>query len=405
MKKAVSLAFLFICIFFIYQFGVNFFKNSHELTYSIQKDNYSFKVKESFLKDHYNIEVEVREYDFYFQQENNFNKQKKIISDFEFKEENGLMCIYPVYTEIEDAYLLCSDNDKIYTKDSLNGNSMVQAFYNELVDKKYEEVLPIDETVKTYNRITYYPNAMNEYVALWYYQGFISFSNNSAVYRPFLSFDRYENTLSALIGKYYITPYYSSKKLFECSSFEVYDVSSNENFTIDLNTTLSNFSYKNGVVEDKLYIFDKNNMVQIAIDPKKKKSEIVGNKDINGLDYQGKWTTRNIYDFSQSIVKFSSFDETKLRERYSYINAVEDRNSYYFYDGEGLYQVYKQNLDKKILLLKQQNMKEIQVNDGFIYYILGDTIYKYNINTGIRKILQYSELQYNWENMYSIYKK
>lgn len=404
MKRAISLVFLLVCLFFIYQFGVNYLKNTHEVAYTIQNNNYVYEVKEVFNKDHYDIEIEKDNYTFYLQQDNSFNKQKHILKTIEWKQENDVLCIYPVYQENISSHILCSDKKQMYSKDSINNKSLTVIFTNELKEKKYNIPESKEETVRTYGQVNYYTSAIDETIILWLYQGFLKMNNEEAEYYQVMPFDRYENTLSALVGKYYVTPAYNNNVLFEIDSFEVYDVTSEAQYTLSLDQPLSDFSYKNGVVDNKLYIFDKNTMTQIEIDPKKKIAQVIGNTNLNGQDYQGSWETRNIYDFGKTLIQFSSFDQSQLQQKYSYISAVEDENSYYFYDGGGLYQVYKQNLDKKILLLKQQNMKEIQVIDGNIYYIVNDTVYKYNKREGNQRILKYSELQYNYENIYAIYR-
>lgn len=405
MRRAFSLALLFACLFFIYQFGVTFIKNTHQETYTMQNNNKIFEIKETFKNKHYFIDIKTENYSFTFEQKNEFNKQKEIIEDIIWKEKNGLLCIYPVYKENKDTYFLCNDTKKIYTRESLKNNEVVKELEIELIEKGYKNNNQETEIEKRYNQVSYYTNAIKETIALWYYQGFLKITNQGLAYHEFLNFDRYENTLSGMVGKYYLSPVYTGNKLFECQEFEVFDVTNNYHFRIPLDVTLSNFSYKNGVIDGKLYIFDKKNMTQIAIDPKKKTSEIVGNQEKGGQDYQGKWESKSIYDFSNTIIKFQEYETNELIGKYSYNFITADTTSYYFYDGEGMYQVYKNNIDQRILLLKQKNMKEIQVVKDNIYYIVDNTLYRYNKLTGTNRLVVYNDLRYNSENIYEVYYK
>jgi len=407
MKKAFSLALLLICLFFLYQFGVNFFKNSHEVEYSIRNGESVFSVFEHFQKEHYYFEIQTGDYTFVFEQPDQFHKMKQIIEEIEVLEKNGMMCIYPNFKDDVSTSVFCSDKNNMYAYESVKNTGIVSEFSQILKDKGHVPVFaePYQETEKSSGRITYYSSALDEVLAVWFYQGFSLFDSERSLYQSTISFDRYENTLSVMAGKYYVTPLYQDNRLYEFSSVYVFDVTNNTNFTIDLGTTLSNYTYLNGVVDEKVYLFDKNTMQQIEIAPKNKSSRILATKNEDGLYYHGEWTNRNIYDFVQNKITFVNFDDTDLRSRYSYLFAYDVGSSYYFYDGTSFYQVYKDKMDVKILLFQQSNIQEIKVRDGYIYYILGDTLYKYTPGSNIRRILKYDELLYNAANIYDVYRK
>lgn len=404
MKKAMSIAFLMICLFVIYQFGVTFFKQSHEIQYTLKKDSRSFLVHEKFYHQRYYIEIHSDDYTFFLEQDNSFNKMKQIVEDIEFVEEAGMMCIYPDLKNQELTTVVCSDQKKMYAYESVRERAFVSNFVSTLQKDgkfRYKEV----EEVEEHNgQITYYTSAMDEFVSLWFYQGFSIFNSERSLFQSTLSFDRYENTLSRFVGKYYVTPQYTDNKLYEFSSFYVFDVTTNANFTIELDEAVSNYSYVNGIVDDKLYIFDKNLMKQIEVHPAKKTARVVASGNEDALYYHGEWETRNIYDFSQNKIAFLDFDDTKLKEKYQYISAYYSNRSYYFYDGSGFYQVYEDFSDTPMLLFEQAGIKDIKVVDGYIYYILGDTLYKYTPGILRKRIMKYDEFLYNSSMLYDIYR-
>ena len=62
-------------------------------------------------------------------------------------------------------------------------------------------------------------------------------------------------------------------------------------------------------------------------------------------------------------------------------------------------------MDNPILLWKMDGIKEIQVVGDTIYFIKGDTIYYYNNANGIRRVIKNNELNYNYTNIYGVYRK
>jgi len=410
MKKAISLMFLCICVFIIYQYGVNFLKTTHTVTYNIKNEK-DFKIEESFKNKHYYYLITSGEYKFYFKEKNLFNKTKHVIKDIYQKEENGMMCIYPVYVK-GPSTIICSDKNTVYTYNSVKHNSLVSLFYNELKNQGY--TFEFDELNNNYTQIgdnpqikdnvTYYSKNFEdkENLVLWNYKGFTILNKNRSLNVYPLSFDRYENTISTLISKYYITPVYQDNKLFNFNKVYIYDILTHKDYELDLGITLSNYTYINGIVDNKLYLFDSSKIIQLMIDPKEKEVEIVGDKEKNAIYYDGKFTERNIYDFVNKKIKFK-IDDAQLKEKYNYTLSYENIDSYFFYTGNKLYQVYKDMIDIPILIVDNKNVKEIKIKNDNIYYILKDTVYKYELNKISVPLIKYNELLYNNYNMYDIY--
>ena len=107
MKKAISIVLLCSCVFIIYQFGVNSIKRTHNINYNIKNEK-QFTVTENFKENSYYFDITSGDYNFYYKENNLFNKRKNIIKNIKYQEENGILCIYPVY-EKESSIILCND--------------------------------------------------------------------------------------------------------------------------------------------------------------------------------------------------------------------------------------------------------------------------------------------------------
>ena len=82
MKRIFTFMFFLAILAIIYQFGVNFFKNGHDLSYDLVENNVEFKVREIYDKDengYYTITLENDNYHFVYEVKDSFNKRKKII--------------------------------------------------------------------------------------------------------------------------------------------------------------------------------------------------------------------------------------------------------------------------------------------------------------------------------------
>lgn len=409
MKKVISLVILIACLFLIYQTGVTFLKRGHEVEYSIKSENHTFLIQEQLKNQKYYFQISVGSREFYLEENNQLNKMKQVIEDIYVVEEDGMMCIYPILKKGNFQSMMCHDGARMYAFESSKHTSsaikLIQKIQSNHIVVPFLE--NVEETEQKNGQVTYFTSAMdpNEEITLWFYQGFSVFNRERSFYEDTISFDRYENTHSELVGKFYVTPKYIDNRLYEFSSVLVFDVTNHVKFELDLGTTLSNYTYINGIVDSKLYLFDKNTMQQIEINPASKKARIIASGSGDAMYYNGKWENRNIYDFVNEKITFMYFDDTELRARYVYNSSYMSGDSYYFYDGFSFYQVYKDSLNTPILLFSQEGIKDIRVVDGHIYYIYEDTLYKYSPTLGRKRIMKYNEFSYNSSSLYDIYRK
>ena len=204
--------------------------------------------------------------------------------------------------------------------------------------------------------------------------------------------------MGILINNLYVVPKYSKKP--EISSYYIIDIIKNKKHEIKLKNKLSTSIYINGVVDDKLYIFDKSNIIQYVIDPKTKKIKKSGDKTSIKY-YDGKWIDYNPYEYVKKELKFNYIEEKKMPFEYKQI--YQTSKYYYYYDNyNNFYKVYKNNLKSPIFLFNQSDIKEISIINDKIYFLIEDTLYRYD-EYGIKNILKRKEINYNSKNIYSVY--
>ncbi len=415
MKRALSLICLLALLFFVVQWTVTHFEKKHEVNYKIVASKKEFSIYERYEKnlgDNYYLEIKQGNHKFNYTINNKFNKRKNIIDNLIFIEEDNTLCIYPkLVNDEEKLNIECSKDNKTYSYESMKNNKLVISLIEKL--KAEKESLPAweiqsEEETKANTSTTYNKNILPEdYITVWNYKGLEIITNKENIYTVLSIYDKYENTHGLLVDKYYLLPLYRSNRVYDFDSLNILNLETNEQKIMTLDRTFNQDTYINGVVDNKAYYFDKDNSVQISIDPKKQDKRIVGNKDINTQYYNGKWNTVNIYDFINEKKVFK-FDYSVIKELTSKnpVEVFDTLSSYYYFTTDGsFYRLSKTNLDTPILLFKQANMKEIKVIKDTIYFVVGDTLYYYHDNYGIRKIVKNQEWNYNLTNIIDIYKK
>ena len=405
MKKIFSFIIILGLLFFIFQFGVTMLKSSHVVNYEINVGEQSVKIIEEYKKtkkdDYYFFKVDIDGETFVFDVDNKFNKQKHIIDDFKIYKEKELTCLSPVYTKNnDDAQIICSINgvQTSYTtvKEQYNMNEFVSTLENFNSDKfESSNVKVMLDKMNIYKDNVY----EDEYLVVYDYKELIKISKNVREKIKFSNYDIYHNEMGRLIDKYYVLPNFENKP--EYSGMLVIDIINKDKKIIKFDDEISTNLYVNGIVDNKLYFFDRSNFIQYEISPKKTSYRIVGNKTTNGQYFDGKWSTKNIYDFYNQNIIFN--EELPVKD--NYLKAYETNKYYYYYNSNNeFYKVYKEELDNPILLFKYDNIKEVIVINDRVYFINENTIYRYD-ETGIKILVTNNEFKYNYENIYGVYYK
>lgn len=403
MKKIIKSILLIFLAILVLEIVVFIFKDYHEVNYKVVNDN-TFNVKEVYDNGNYYFSVEKDKNKFYFDLKNRNYKSKKILKDVLFYEKDSLKCIFPVFKNNETLNILCSKDNNLYTYDYFKDD--LKEFVDIISSKNYntDNFKTNDSYKKLNSSYVYQENILDDtYIYVWKYNGFYSINNKKLSQVNLFSNDTYLNNLGRNVSKYYVIPDYDQK--YEFNKFYVINMTNDKIKEIKLKKkkTIPNDYYINGVVDNKLYLFDMDNLLQYRINPKKLKIEEVGNKSLGGIFYDGDFSTLNIYDFKeQKIIFTEKFDIPKQIENYGEI-FIDNENIYYTYNNDVIY--YNKVLDKKIYLFNKEDISNISLIDNTLYFICKDTLYYYNIHNGMNKVITYDELLFNKTNRYVVYKK
>ena len=94
MKKVISILILMILMFLAFEWGFTFFKKGHEVNYEVYFNNKKFQVDEVYEKtstDIYDILITNDNHKYSYVIGNQYNKQKKIIKEILYYQENDRM--------------------------------------------------------------------------------------------------------------------------------------------------------------------------------------------------------------------------------------------------------------------------------------------------------------------------
>lgn len=406
MKRIFSFLLLLAVLFLGLEFLVTMFTKEYIVSYTLFSNKKEFKIRENYSKEYgnvYDVSITVGDNNFYYNINNTFNKQKHIIKDIVYYEDNNDMCIYPILKDDSGTYIECIKDGNLYVKNSFPNLNLVNMISNDLDSRGYRLDYHEDYTDKYGNSTIYQKNIIDgDTVLLWQYKGVDMFTNRTSHGINAIGFDKYDNKLGTLVGKYYVVPKYENNKVLEFNKVEVIDVENIKSFTIDFKDyTLSSGTYVNGIVNGKLYYTDSYNLTQLELNIDSKYVRLIGNTELGGQMYDGtKWSSRNIYDFKQEI----KYGSSVALENYPNATVYEGSGVYYVYENNNMYQVPKDHLDKKILLFNA-NVNNVNVVNNDLYYVVGNSLYYYSGDKQILKIFTNNDLLYNTNNRISIYRK
>jgi len=405
MKKIFNFIVVLGLLFFVFQVGITLLKKSHLVNYKIEIGEKKFDVREEYIKtkedDYYFFKVTLSNNEFFFDTDNKFNKQKNVIEEIKLYEKEDLICLSPVYIKNnDDAQIICSVDGKQTSYTSIKEQYDLSAFVDSLDNFNNDKFDSSNTKVSFDNLIVYKDNLYDDCNLIVYdYKELLKVTKNNRERIKFSSYDIYYNEMGRLIDKYYVLPNFENKP--EYSGMMLIDVVNGEKEIISFDDEISTNLYINGIVDNKLYLFDKSNLIQYEISPDKKSYRIVGNISTNGQYYNGEWSTRNIHDFSRQELVFNEV----LPINDAYVKAFETEKYYYYYNiNNEFYKLYKTELNNPIFLFKYEDIKEVSVVNDYIYFINDDSIYRYD-DTGIKRLVENNEFKYNYKNIYGVYCK
>ena len=418
MKKLLGMLIFLFLLYLGIQFAFTHFGKGENYSYEIEKDGLVFGVDEDSNfwlennEDNYYFKVFVNDREFIFQTNHDFNKLTQVITDIKYFKNDKYECILPIFKEntlLMD--VLC------YTGDNLT-------YYYNLVGKdtdldRFVKGITIYDASKwtdtatslSIEGVTVYKNNLisNHYVDFTNYKGIFNISKefNSTVYNINLyKTDERTQKIGLFLNEYYISADYNEE--FEFNKFNIVDLVKLETTTIASNTKISIDSYIQGVVDGKIYLYDKDNKKQYEIDINKK---TVVEASANTIKYydKGTWSTMTIAQANLEL-KFvmSTIDYTN--DSFARIDKVGDTTGYYYLyqKGSNGYNAYRMNIQDKgklTYLFTTKTINNIYYAGNYVYFVSGSDIKIYNDLFGIRKIATYAELEFNQNINFNVYVK
>lgn len=414
MKKLLT---LLIILFFLYYSAQLIYKitsNGYNNTYYVTTDGKMFTVEEVYSankkeeKDNYYITIKNGEYIFNYQLYEYFDKKAKIVTDI-YAYEN---CIYPIFKGKKALYdITCVKDNKQYYRHS-GDNSRLEEFTKNILNYGYNKDKYVDNSnLKYINRtIRFNENNVidNHKFAITNYKGVYTVGKSipNKIYNlSILKKDDYNPKISYFYKQYYLLVKKETKKTI-IYLLNIYD---NTTKDLEIDNVLSNNAYVQGDYNDNIYILDPDNRRQYEIDIKTKDVILTGTDETSYLYFDGKQMKRTpLYEIINKKFINNDIKTTKdiNYERIDYVGGKESGFTYFYKKENNKYYCYRKNSrnDKTTFLFTTNNINRIKYIDDFVYYVDNNEMKYYNDFTGSRVLLVNSELNFNQNINFHIYK-
>ncbi len=368
-KKSAIIFIILILILLtaIIAFILSLFKSkSYSLEYNIDNFDISenFDDKESFY--YYEIKYDNTKYSFIYQTD--YQKEKKLINNINHYQYEDYQCL-TINSETISSVPLCS-----YKQEQVSFN-IIPLEFQKKVPNNFEKIEDKDTNYKNY----IIHNSSNN-VLIWSYKGFNYINNDDVSFIKVFDKDIYDIPLATKINNYIMIPDYTQQYNFK----SVYIINL-ENKKIDkweLDYEISYDSYVLGTNDKSIFIVDKKASIEYELVPHRKKMRKIAKNDENGIIYV------NGEEKSITLNKLITSEESFI-----YKNLY-----HYSLENNTLYLTYLDKEDK--IKISNNKVKDIvYVNKDNVYYLVEDTLYKYNIQNGEIKLITYSEWNFNYKNL------
>lgn len=404
MKKIIKLIIAIFLIILIFELVAYLFKDNHSINYTLKDNNKNFKVNEIYKNDKYYFKITTKGYKYSFEIDNDFHKKEKIITKLYSFTTNDYYCIYPVIKETQKTNIMCSKDNKSYSYTYLKEN--LKSFIESLQKHGYksDSWLKGSASSKKIETLTVYQKNIKEntYIYIYKYNGLFSVNKENLKQINIFKNDTYLNHLGTKVDKYYIIPNYDEK--YDYSKLYVINMTNDKVKERDLKQEISKDSYINGIIDDEIYLFDKDELKQYKINKKGKKVKEVGNKKEGVLYYNLGFKTIDAYTMRDKELTFKTFEDyiSKIEKTTTIKHIVNSKDTYYYQTKDNNVYYYNTNSKTKVLLFNKEISDFMLINDT-LYFVSEDTLYSYEYQTGLKKLVTYSELSFNSKNRIAIY--
>lgn len=410
MKKIFKILLILFIFMIILEVLFAIFGTGYILKYNILDGDKSYLIEEQYkanntFDDHYEITINDK---FYISIYDNLKKDSKLVKNVKYFEDNGLSCIYVTFKSKKiKRDVICNINNKQVLYHNIIG-------YSQKLDEFVSNIPDYDKTIfeedlsnkSEKGLVKVYTNniATNHFIDVQSYKGVYNIRNNEdIVILNYYENDVYNPSLTISTSKYLISANYKDSYSFD--SVYIIDIFNNQKKELKLSEAISYDSYFQGIVDEKAYIFDRNSKKQFEIDPKKEIIKEVGNETSGILYYDGNWESRSALEFVSGEIIFKQ----KLDyQNDSYDKIEKTNNFYYLFDYNGTkVKVSRKDLNSNYIteLFEVNDIRNIKYVADYIYFIEGDNIKYYSDRTGLRTLINYSELSFNNNLNYFVYNK
>ncbi len=324
-------------------YKVNYFVNGYSIfeSFDIESDHYYLNIS----KDSENFEVYLPI---------SYSPKRRIVTSIESEKTDTKSCI--------------KLNDNILSYPICKQNGEYVAYYSEIE-------IPTEKK-DTYNNIEIYNLLENTYL-IWNYKGFYYINNDKISSINLFKTDTYTPYLLTVLNKYLFIINYDEQYSFD--SYYLVDSKKATSKKYKISKEISKDSYILGTYKNSVYIIDKKNEQEYEINAKKGKVYKTSGKVL----INNEWQKKDIDD----LIK----------------------NEQIFKNGQKFYY----EITEKKLYLIQENLKTrltnldvdyiIDYDDNIVYFVSNGTLYRFKIDEGITRIMQYSEWNFNYKNCIFIF--
>jgi hypothetical protein len=430
MKKMFGVVVVLLIFYIAFQSIYSYMSGGQTYSYNLVANDNEYNVVEKFTNEHKNKETNlIEESNYYyeislddkllfsFKITGKYTGVKGFIKELKVFNDNNYTCAYPIFKgKTENIDVICNSNDKYYLYGTLKSKvPALDAFVESLKTMGYSHSSwnAVNTETKLVNNFYVYKNNISEdqNITIWSYNSFYRLTNRGENLYSLNILGQTNPILNAMVNQYLLMPDYKKSNFFKRLYITNLITSSMDPFDIDYDISYNSFIQ--GVVDNKLYLIDKNNKTQYAIDIYKKEVKITGDSTNSTKYYNnGKWEPKSIDEVINSNLVFT-YPNT-IPESLKILNPLsigeyggESDGYYYLYLSENnvinVYRIDKQNTNIMTLIFSVPSIKDIKYSEKDIYFISNDTLYVYHDNLGLNPLVKYNDLATNGYSLYNVY--
>lgn len=423
MKRMLGLLVMLSILYFGAQFLFNLVEKGHEINYEITFDDVSYKINEVFTvntdneEDGYYFKIELEDKTFSYQIFDDFNMQREVITNILYFNDEQYTCILPIFVkDTISSDMMCLNNGSYSLYHNIIGkDEKLDEFAKSLKDYGYDVSNFNDKTeYEEDSGLNVYDLYNLDYVLVESYKGVYVISNSSTSsyvshYKLFTK-DTYERPISAFIKNYYVVADYNQETKF--NKFYILNIKTGKQETIEYDYDISMNSYVQGVVDNSVYIFDRDNLKQYELNIKTDTVIEVGNENAKIKVYSDyKFNSVNAYDAKNSNIYFNEYTTSNTLNGKTYYKidktGSELSGYYYLYEKvDNSYKLYRtpvKDSNNIVYLFTLTDINDVVYDGNLVYYRVGDRVKLYSDLMGERTLISYNELGFNSNLKISIY--